>query len=138
MSVKTQISDVGPSRRGVADVTRVSGVLIAAVVASVAAGAALGVSIGSQSADPDLALVVRFMAFVKAALAMGAAGLVYWRLQSPLSPARAYGYIAAAALMAFSPGLVWFTAWPMLASIAFHGGLLSGLVLAFRDDGFRR
>ena len=72
------------------------------------------------------------------ALMTWAAGLVYWRLQSPLSPARAYGYIAAAALMAFSPGLFWFTAWPMLASIAFHGGLLSGLVLAFRDDGFRR
>jgi hypothetical protein len=138
MRVKTQISDLVPSSRGVADLTRVSVVLIAAVIASVAAGAALGASIGSQSADPDLALVIRFMAFVKAALAIGAAGLVYWRLKGPLSPSRAYGYIAAAALMAFSPGLVWFTASPMLASIAFHGGLLSGLILAFRDDGLGR
>jgi hypothetical protein len=75
---------------------------------------------------------------VKAALAIGAARLVYWRLHGPLSQVRAYGYIAASALMAFSPGLIWFTAWPMLASIAFHGGLLSGLMLAFRDDGLRR
>lgn len=83
--------------------------------------------------DADLTLLLRFMALMKAAIILAAAGLVAWRFGSELPTRLAAGYIAAVGLMALSPGFIWSQSSLTLASAFFHSGLLFGLVLAARD-----
>ena len=86
---------------------------------------------------PTLTLLLRFMALMKAAIVLAAAGLVAWRFGSELPSRLAAGYIAAVGLMALSPGLIWSQSSLTLASAFFHSGLLFGLALAARD-GFTK
>jgi hypothetical protein len=108
-------------------------ILVLAVAGAGAASAAVGAAGSALPADADLVLLVRFMAVVKAMMAMAAAGLVWWRLGSGIGTGLAAGYIAAVTLMATSPGVVWSMTSPTLASALFHSGLLFGLALAARD-----
>ncbi len=110
-------------------------VVILAATTGVIAGA---LSAPDTTADADLTLLLRFMAVMKAAIVLAAAGLVAWRLGlEDLSSRLATGYIAAVGLMALSPGLIWSQSSLTLASAFFHSGLLFALALAARD-GFTK
>lgn len=115
--------------------TLLASVMILAATTGVIAGALK--SPGTTAADADLTTLLRFMAVMKAAIVLAAAGLVAWRFGSELSSRLAAGYIAAVALMALSPGFIWSQSSLSLASAFFHSGLLFGLALAARD-GFSK
>jgi len=103
---------------------------VVALMAGILAGAALA---PVYTTDPELATLLRFMALIKAGLAAGAGALAAWRFGSEISPRLAMGYTAAVALMALSPGLIWFATGLVLASALFHAGLLLGLAMAAGD-----
>ena len=62
--------------------------LLAAIAGFAFAGAA-------APGEPELALLIRFMAVIKAAMALGAVALVAWRLTLPATPRLALAGIAA-------------------------------------------
>ena len=101
-----------------------------ALIAGILAGAVLA---PAANADPGLATLLRFMALIKAAVVTLAAALAAWRFGFVIPPKSATGYTAAVALMALSPGLIWFQSGLVIASAAFHSGLLLGLALAAGD-----
>ncbi|MCU0955371.1 MAG: hypothetical protein MUC37_12385 [Hyphomicrobium sp.] len=101
-----------------------------ALTAGILAGAVLA---PAATADPGLATLLRFMALVKGAIIAIAAALAAWRFGFAIPPKLAIGYTAAVALMALSPGLIWFQSSLVVASAAFHSGLLLGLALAAGD-----
>jgi hypothetical protein len=78
---------------------------------------------------------MRFMAALKALLAVGAAGAVVWRLGAPARAGRFAAYAVAGAAMAAGPGLIWGMSHVVAGSILLHGGLLATVVLLWRDPG---
>jgi hypothetical protein len=103
-------------------------ILAAAVVSGVTAGlfaatpaqTALALSL----AEPALTTLLRFMAIVKAAMALGFVALTAWRFGYPVSGRLAAAYIAAAALMSAAPVLIWQMAHVVAGAASFHIGLL--------------
>lgn len=112
-------------------------VFFALVLLAALAGFALGYASTQAGAvaagDPELAVLLRFTALTKLALAAAGAWLIGWRLRYPASPSLSSGYIAASALMAASPGLIWFMTQIIAAAGLFHGGLILAGLLALRD-----
>jgi hypothetical protein len=102
--------------------------LLAAIAGFAFAGAA-------APGEPELALLIRFMAVIKAAMALGAVALVAWRLTLPATPRLAFAGIAACALMAAGPGLIWGMQHVIAGAVLFHAGFALLLVLAWRDRG---
>ncbi|MBE7220046.1 MAG: hypothetical protein INR64_16370 [Caulobacteraceae bacterium] len=90
---------------------------------------------GPGDMEWQLVLLLRFMAVVKGAMALGALALVQWRLRQPASARLALGYVVALAPMALAPGLIWSLAAIAPGAACFHAGLLLFLVLTWRDDG---
>ena len=109
--------------------------LIAAAILAAFAGLAIGhhPAYHAASFDVDLARLLRFMALIKAALAVLAGGLVWWRLRLAASPRLATAYIGALALMAAGPGLIWSMTHMIAGAILFHAGLLAFLALGWTD-----
>ena len=105
------------------------GVAAFATVAGLSFGSARG------AADPELAMLLRFMAVMKAAMALAALALMAWRLGSPMKPGLAAAGIAAVALMAVASGLIWSLDHVALGAVLFHVGLFAALYVAWRDDG---
>lgn len=87
----------------------------------------------AAAADPELTHLLRGMAVLKAGLALGAVCLVAWRLGYPASARLAAGLIAAAALMAAGPVLIWHVAPVGAAALLFHAGMGLLLVLCLID-----
>ena len=83
--------------------------------------------------DPELATLLRFMAVVKAGMALGAAALVGWRMGSPVRPMAALGYIAGTAGMAAGAGLIWQLGHIGAGALLVHGGLLALAGIAWVD-----
>ena len=111
-------------------------VLLTTVALAAAAGS---IAIGALSRQPSgfdnhLALLLRFMAALKALTAMGALGLLTWRLRLPIRSATAIGYLAALAVMLVAPGLIWSPDHVAMSALCFHAGLFGVLGLALRDD----
>ncbi len=106
-------------------------VLAAAVLG--AAAAALLTGADPSAADPELLVLLRFMAVVKAAMALGAAALVTWRLGWPVRPAAAAGYVVATSSMAAGPGLIWQLGHVGAGAVLVHGGLVALIGLAWLD-----
>ncbi len=110
------------------------------IVLATAGGAVAGFALGRWSGvptagwDPHLLVLLRFMAAVKLAGVAAAAALTLWRVRRPLPIGAAIATVVALAAMALAPGLIWSLAHVGLAAMAFHGGLLTLLVLAWRDD----
>ena len=106
-----------------------------ALVAAVAGAGALGfVGVGGDGgAGSDLVVLMRFMAGVKAAMALGAVALVWWRMGAPVGWGTAAAYVAASALMAAGPGLIWDMRHVGLGAMAVHGGLSALLVVGWLD-----
>lgn len=109
--------------------------LYGAVVLAAGAGILVAArqSGASDAMEWQLALLLRFMAVVKMAMVAGALGVAHWRLRDPGSAGTVLGLVAATALMAVAPGLIWSCRHIILGASCFHLGLLAYLVIAWRD-----
>ena len=85
--------------------------------------------------DAELAMLLRFMAAVKAMIALAVLGVTTWRLGHPAPPAVALLYLAAVALMAAAPGVIWQLAHVGVGAGLFHAGLLLFLGALVADRG---
>jgi hypothetical protein len=89
---------------------------------------------GVQSADPDLARLLKGMAIIKTALLVLAGSAIWWRLGWPIGSGLAAGYILSATVAAAGAALVWSLTGLAFAPFLFDGGLLAFLILSLRDD----
>jgi hypothetical protein len=105
------------------------GGLAAALLAQDSATAAQAASVSG----PDLTRLLRAMAGIKAALALGAAFAVWWRLAVPAGAIRLAAYAAACAAMAAGPGLIWQMVHVAAGAALLHGGLAAAIILLWRD-----
>jgi hypothetical protein len=87
------------------------------------------------AAGPELAMLLRFMAVVKAGMALATLALTAWRFGFSISPAQALGYLGAGTLMAAAPLPIWQLAHVAAGAALFHLGLLLLLVALFADRG---
>jgi hypothetical protein len=85
--------------------------------------------------DAELAMLLRFMAAVKAAIALAVLGVTAWRLGHPASAAVGLLYVAAVALMSAAPGVIWQLAHVGIGAGLFHAGLLLLLGALVADRG---
>lgn len=105
--------------------------------AGLATAAVLGVALGftppTVPADAELALLLRCMGVIKVAMALGLAGLVHWRLGSPLAPGlRAAALGASWAAMLSGLAILQLVAL-VPAALAFHGALVAAIAVACLD-----
>jgi hypothetical protein len=107
--------------------------LIAIVSAGLGFAAALALGSGPAAADPELMLLIRFMAVLKAGMALLGMALAAWRLRYPASTRMAAGYVVAVALMAGAPGLIWEMSHIVAGAVVFHAGLGIFLTCAWAD-----
>ena len=98
-----------------------------------AAGTALLTGADPSAADPELLVLLRFMAIVKAAMALGAAALVAWRLGGPVRPATGLGYVVGVSSMAAGAGLIWQLGHIGAGAVLVHGGLAALIAVAWLD-----
>jgi hypothetical protein len=110
-------------------------VLMAACVAAVVAAAWVGQPAPYLQADPGLAQLMRGMALIKAAIALGAVALLLWRFGWPTGKLAALAYAISAALMAGATMLIWQLSFIPLAAALFHIGALVMLLVGWRDQG---
>ena len=112
-------------------------VLVGAIVAGVALAAlttpAEEAARAAQAAGPELTRLLRTMAGLKLMFAAGLLAAAYWRLAAPASTWRLASYAAAGAAMAAGPVLIWEMAHVRLGALLLHGGLLSCVLLLWRD-----
>jgi hypothetical protein len=97
------------------------------------AGLWLGLQASPPRMDPELVPLLRFMAVLKAGMAIGAAALAQWRLQSPTGVPLKLALLGSTALMISAPGLIWGLNHLVVGAVVFHAGLLIFLVAAARD-----
>lgn len=114
------------SRRAALAVT----VLLAVAAAHFAADDAA--SARAAAADPELARLLRAMAFAKAAMAAAAVWLADRLLRRPLPSGLALGLILVAAMMAAAPVLMWHVAHVGKGALLFHAAAVLLLVLGWR------
>lgn len=96
-------------------------------------GGALGSALSNVPADAELALLLRCMGVIKVAMALGLAGLVHWRLGSPLAPGiRAAAVGASWAAMLASLAILQLVAL-VPAALAFHVALVAAIAVACLD-----
>jgi len=105
---------------------------VAIAVASAHLFADGAASAGAVAADPELARLLRAMALIKASMAAAAAWLAHRLLREPLGPGLAAGLVAAVALMAAAPVLMWHVAHVGAGAVLFHAGMVLLLVLGWR------
>jgi hypothetical protein len=110
-----------------------------AVLLAAGAGVIVAARAGDQtgSIEWQLALLMRFMVLVKAAMVIAAFALAHWRLRTPIGGVAAAGLVAATAMMALAPGLIWSMRHIVLGAACFHAGLIAYLVVAWRDGSVR-
>jgi hypothetical protein len=77
--------------------------------------------------------LLRAMALLKAMAALGVSAAILWRLGSPIGAARFGAYACACCAMAAGPMLIWTMVHIGLGALLLHGGLLSALILLWRD-----
>jgi hypothetical protein len=86
-----------------------------------------------QRDGADLTRLMRFMAGLKAMLAIGATAGVVWRLAAPVSLPWFAAYAVAGAAMAAGPGVIWGMAHVGAGALLLHGGLFATVLLLWRD-----
>ena len=104
-----------------------------ALAVAVLGAAAMAFTTQTGPHDPELATLLRFMAVVKAGMALGAAALVGWRLGWPVRPATGLAYIAGVSGMAAGAGLIWQLGHVGIGALLVHGGLVALVGLAWLD-----
>ena len=87
----------------------------------------------ARLAGEDLIRLLRGMAAIKIAIILPALAAIFWRLGAPASSALFAAYIASAAAMTLSIGLIWHMAHVGPGAVLMHAGLIGTLVLLFRD-----
>jgi hypothetical protein len=85
--------------------------------------------------DAELAMLLRFMAAVKAVMALAVLGVTTWRLGHPATPPIALLYLAAVSLMGAAPGVIWQLSHVGVGAGLFHAGLLLFLGALLADRG---
>ena len=103
------------------------------LAAAVLGAAALSLTTQAGPHDPELATLLRFMAVVKAAMALGAAALIGWRLGWPVRPAMGLGYVAGVSSMAAGAGLIWQLGHVGTGALLVHGSLVALVGIAWLD-----
>ena len=107
------------------------------IAASLAAGLlATGTEASASAvalAGADLTHLLRAMALLKALMAAGMVAAVMWRLGSPVTLAWWAAYALACAVAAAGPGLIWRMAHVGAGALTLHLGLLTALILLWRD-----
>jgi hypothetical protein len=117
--------------------TVVRTIFLVAVAAALTAGflannptaAALAV----QHDGAALTRLMRFMALIKAGMALAAASAVFWRLGVPARWPWLVAYGLSGVAMAAGPGLIWGMVHVGLGALLLHGGLLATIFLLWRD-----
>lgn len=107
--------------------------LVAGCAASVALAAWVGEPGPSLRADPELAVLLRGMATIKAVIVLAALALLCWRFRRPVSPRSAVAYLVGAWMAAGAAMLVWQLSFIPLAALTFHVGEFTLLFAAWRD-----
>jgi hypothetical protein len=116
-------------------------VILAVIVGGAAGILATDVASAAQAVDragADLTNLLRAMAAIKAAMAVGVAGAVLWRLRTPADAARLTLYAAACLSMAAGPGLIWDMRQLALGALLLHAGLGVAGVMLWRDPEVAR
>jgi hypothetical protein len=105
--------------------------LCSGAAAAVIAGSFVGDPAASLRADPDLGHLLRGMAVIKGALALGAIAALWWRFGRPIEDGTAKVYLCGAWFMAGAAMIVWQLAHVGVGAIAFHAGELTLLCVAW-------
>jgi hypothetical protein len=84
-------------------------------------------------ADPGLARLLRGMALIKGAIAIGAVSAVFWRMAWPISGPVAALYVIGAWLLAGSTMMIWQLSSIGLAALLFHVAAAAMLLVAWRE-----
>ncbi len=113
-------------------------IALAAILCAAALGGALATSPAATAAaiahdGEALTRLMRFMAGVKATLALAATAGLFWRLGAPVRLGWYFAYAASAAAMAAGPGLIWGMVHIGWGAACLHGGLLGTILLLWRD-----
>ena len=107
--------------------------LVGVAVVSVAISVRSTGSDAPARAGADLTMLLRFMAGLKAVLAVAALGATLWRLAAPVAPTWLATYTISAGLMTAGPGLIWGMEHVALGASMLHGGLAALILLLWRD-----
>jgi hypothetical protein len=110
---------------------RLSVLLVCALAVGVAAG--LGDPASLLAQRPDLVVLLRGIALIKATFALVALAAVLWRCGHALRPGHAVGYAAGCALMAGAAMSVWQLSSMGFASVAFHSGWIALFAVSWVD-----
>jgi len=86
----------------------------------------------------DLTRLMRFMAGLKAMIAVGATAAVFWRMGTAITPPWFGAYALTTAAMAAGPGLIWGMAHVGVGALLLHGGLFATILLLWRDPAVAR
>lgn len=126
---------IGPARRSLS--RRALGLLaaIAAGYAALLLTAPDATASAQRQIDSELVMLLRFMAGVKALLALCALAAAVWRLGYPASPLLTAAYVLAPALMCTAPVVIWRMTNVATGAELFHGGLALLLLTLFADRG---
>ncbi len=108
-------------------------ILLAGAAAGVVSAASPACSLAVSHAGTDLTRLLRFMAVLKAAIAVTAAAVVFWRLGVAVSLPWLAAYGVAVGAMAAGPGLIWAMVHVGLGALLLHGGLFATILLLWRD-----
>ena len=108
-------------------------VMVGAAAAGLLATSAEASRDAAAAAGLDLTHLLRFMAALKGAMALGAAAALLWRLSTVVPPLRFSAYAGAAACMMAGPGLMWSMAHVGLGALLLHGGLAATVMLLWFD-----
>jgi hypothetical protein len=108
-------------------------IVILAAALSIAASTAYAHVHPGVVPEPALGRLLRAMAAIKMLLAALAGTAVLWRLAVPAQPGWLAGYAAAAGAMAAGPVLIWNFSHIMTGALLLHSGLLTAILLLWRD-----
>lgn len=110
-----------------------AGLLTSCVLASVAAVQFTDLS-ATRTIDPDLTMLLRGMAVIKAAAVFFALAVLWWRFAFLISPTFAAGYTTSAAVASGATVLIWNSTHLGFAAFCFHSALFAFVILGLRDD----
>jgi hypothetical protein len=100
----------------------------------------LAAAVASRSAhsavEPELVLLLRAMAVIKAGIALVAVALCLWRLGGPVSTSAAVGYLLGVWSLGGATVLIGFVSFIPAAAVIFHVALFGLLALAWREGRF--
>lgn len=125
----TAVLDPATGRSG--EILRLRMALGIGAAVAVFAGSLVGDPAAALRADPALGHLLRGMAVIKGALALGAIAALWWRFGRPIEVGLARAYSWSAWFMAGAAMVVWQLAHVGVGALAFHGGELTLLTLAW-------